>query len=97
MPLANLEVAALVDRVYPGGTASSVHHKRDRPGRLMTISPEELRELGEAWEKSTGERGWQEHLASELPTHITTVRLAVGQTTMHPAIEPRVRKIPGRF
>ena len=60
----------------------------------MAISPKELRELGEAWEKATGERSWQEHLATELPTHITTVRRwRLGRRTMHPALEPRVREI----
>jgi hypothetical protein len=62
----------------------------------MSISPKELSELGEAWEKATGERGWQEHLAAELPTHITTVRRwRLGRRKMHPALEPRVREILG--
>lgn len=60
----------------------------------MAMSPEELTELGKAWEKATGEVGWQEHLAAELPTHITTVRRwRLGRRTMHPALEPRVREI----
>lgn len=53
------------------------------------MTPAELRKLGDQHG-----RGWQSHLARELPVNDRTVRRWVaGATEIHPALEKPIRQI----